>query len=117
MAAAFDRLEVLLRLLDLVLPNRSGRPRLSRGQFLGWRERGAVATAFAGRQLDTRSSIRIAAFRETCERRTAKTCARVGQRPLVVRLALVLTRFPRAAERHGRNHERRAGDTRPLQRR
>src|SRR5439155_4735549 len=43
MAAAFDPLEVLLRLIDLILPNRGGRPCLSRGQLLGRRERGTVA--------------------------------------------------------------------------
>src|SRR5436190_22393111 len=108
MAAAFDRVEVVLRLIDLILPDCGGGPCLSCGELLGGRKRCAVTAAFAGRRPDT-PSIRIAALREASERRTAKTRARVGQHSLVVRLAAFFARFPRAAERHGGNDERRAG--------
>src|SRR5262245_30028079 len=83
MAAAFDRLEVVLRLIDLILPDPVGGPCLSCGELLGGGKRCAVAAAFAGRHLDARppsGSPRFARLASAAPPRRARAYASIRAR-------------------------------------
>ena len=83
MTAAFDPVEVALRLIDLLAPYRRGRPGFAGGELLDCRERRAVAAAFAGSGPSARCRIGVAAFRDARDSCPTEMRACVRQRSLV----------------------------------